>query len=517
MADASASPGAPGVDTSSLDALLGQSMARTEAKQAEYQSAVKEPLSRMKKLDKESDALKVPDLLKLPEEPHPKLTDPVQAFGSPATWLAIFGGLLTKRPLQASMDASAKVLNAYHAQDNYAAELAFKEWQAETKNALTLHQFQQDQFQNAFVKLKDKRADAVAELTALSAAFKNDAASEMIRARDWVGFENYMRGMSDQGRKLNESMLRFGPTAEVAAERMDRWKTYKDSPEFKTDSESTHVKRFNEIFTPSVAAAETRAGAAKKPGATSLSPDAVNMAAEIYLTTHQMPSFGMGGAADREAVLNRAAEKAKEQGTSVPDILSSASSYKADTSSLTALQKMADAATSFEGTALDNIKIIRGLMDKGAGTEAGPVINRWLQAGKKETGDPDVKALNAAIVTVMDEYAKILSGNSSGAARTTDAAKAQTNEMMSDIDSPAAMTKVLNDVIVPDMHNRRANYDKQLTTIKDRIGTSGKSPPPAASADDIKSKATAAWGAYEPDAYDYRVDPATGALQRKAK
>jgi hypothetical protein len=203
-----------------------------------------------------------------------------------------------------------------------------------------------------------------------------------------------------------------------------------------------------------------------------LSPDAIDTDARLYLLTGQMPSLGFGNAGTiqraRIAIQNRAGELAHAQGSSVADILAGRAEFKADTSSLAQLSKMADSAISFENTALANMKIVEQLMDAGAGTDAGPVINRWLQAGKVATGDPDVAAFNAAIMTAATEYAKVMSG-STGSQGSTDSARAEAQAIVSKLFSKAQIEATFNDTMRPDMENRKKSLEKQRAAIADRI------------------------------------------------
>ena len=57
---------------------------------------------------------------------------------------------------------------------------------------------------------------------------------------------------------------------------------------------------------------------------------------------------------------------------------------KADTTSLTNLQKMTDSATSFEETASKNFDLALSLAPKGVPTDLGPWINSWVQSGETE-------------------------------------------------------------------------------------------------------------------------------------
>ena len=203
-----------------------------------------------------------------------------------------------------------------------------------------------------------------------------------------------------------------------------------------------------------------------------LTPDAARFFTEQYLTTRQMPQLGLSGkgrtAAARLQILNMAPKIAAERGLNADDILSGQASFKADSGSLTAVARMSDMALSYENTALANIKIAEGLLDKGAGTSLGPVVNRWIQGGRQATGDPDVKALDGALRTAATEYAKVMSG-STGSQAATDSARNDANEMLSKVDSPAQIRAMIHSVMIPDMENRKSALAEQRNAIQGRL------------------------------------------------
>lgn len=249
--------------------------------------------------------------------------------------------------------------------------------------------------------------------------------------------------------------------------------------------------------------AKLRADQRTGGGEVALSDDAIDMNARLFLLTRQMPSLGLGNkgniASARIKIQNRAAELAQEQGLSVGAVMAGQAEYKADQGSLAQLTKMSDAAISYENTALANMKTADSLMQAGQGTPLGPVVNRWLQAGKKATGDADVKALDVAIYTFAEEYAKVMSG-ATGAQAATDTARTAAHEKINIADSPQAIQAVMS-VMRRDMENRKTELLAQREAIKTRIGTipgmGGQ--PGASSAPATSSAPTATQGPKEND------------------
>jgi hypothetical protein len=214
--------------------------------------------------------------------------------------------------------------------------------------------------------------------------------------------------------------------------------------------------------------ANRRITASKKPEAQHLNPDALDMEAKQLLLTGTMPSMGFGGTDTRVQIINRAAELAAEQGHGIEDYIAGRATWKADTSSLGQITKISDAVQAFENTALANMKVAESLMDKGAGTKLGPVINQWLQAGKVATGNPDVAAFNLAMGTVASEYGKIISGGSASIAATPEGARQEAQEWLNKIQSPQAI-KAQFAAARKDMENRKTSLFQQRSLIQDRI------------------------------------------------
>ena len=216
------------------------------------------------------------------------------------------------------------------------------------------------------------------------------------------------------------------------------------------------------------AEANRRVAASKRPEEQHLNPAALDMEATQLLLTGQMPSLGMGGTRERVQVINRAAEMAAEQGHTVEDYIAGRATWKADVSSLSQITKISDAVQGFENTALENMKVAESLMNKGAGTRAGPVINRWFQAGKSATGDPDVAAFNTAMGTVAGEYGKIISGGSASIAATPEGARKEAADWLDKIQSPEAIRAQFS-VARRDMENRKNSLFRQRGFIQQRI------------------------------------------------
>lgn len=133
-----------------------------------------------------------------------------------------------------------------------------------------------------------------------------------------------------------------------------------------------------------------------------------------------------------------------------------------------------------------------------------PDINSIEQAIAKHTGDPNIVLLNSYIQTAKNAYTLIMTRSG----RTTDAARGRSDELISknmpigQLDAALAAMSAEADVAL------------QASQKAQSLVSGGQSPAPGG---DIGSQARIAFGSYDPDKYDYRINPETGKIQRKAK
>lgn len=204
----------PGMPASQLggggiDGLLSQMQQERgdiQSKSDEKSDLIKKPIARIEEIQKEDEKLKPPELTKLPEPPQPVHSDPLQTFGSPASWLAVFGGLINRRSLVDSLNAATGVMNARNQGDARQTKYNMDLWQAHTDNAIKLHQFQMDQYKEAIQKLQAGRQDATAEIQAIAAATKDDTAYLLAANKDSQGLLKYFEERDKQIDKMKGAL-----------------------------------------------------------------------------------------------------------------------------------------------------------------------------------------------------------------------------------------------------------------------------------------------------------------------
>jgi hypothetical protein len=215
----------------------------------------------------------------------------------------------------------------------------------------------------------------------------------------------------------------------------------------------------------------------------SLTGPALDLMAKQYLATGSMPSFGMGGQRQKEAVANRAAEIAKQEQLSPSDVIFNQREIKAGSQALGQIQKSQGMIMQYESTANRNADI--ALAESEKTTRSGePVFNRWLMAGRTAVGgDAQVARFNAANQTFGNEYAKVMSGGY-GAAATSDSARQEALSMLNTAQTPEQYRSVIG-LLKQEMRNRMKAMAETRTFLENgiRMSAGGKSKGPGHSSE----------------------------------
>ena len=209
--------------------------------------------------------------------------------------------------------------------------------------------------------------------------------------------------------------------------------------------------------------------------APNLTPEAKALVAKQFAMTGQLPPMGMGkaGAKVRTDIINAAAEAYKNL-----DLPSQQAAYKANQASLTVAQKQSDAVKGFEETALKNLDQFLSTAQKVVDTGS-PLINKPLRGLSSQLlGSPEMAAYNAARLTVIPEFAKILSNpNLSG--QLSDSARKEVEGLING-DATLAQAVSVAKVLKQDTSNRRTALDDQIKAIQARIAAPPGGSAPAA-------------------------------------
>lgn len=213
-------------------------------------------------------------------------------------------------------------------------------------------------------------------------------------------------------------------------------------------------------------------------GVSGLSGTALDQAAELFHTTGQLPSVGMGAAGSmaRRQIINRAAELHPDA-----NLAANKADYKANEGSLGGMQKTADTIDAFEKTSLGNLQNFLNVSQKATDTGS-PIVNqplRWFTG--KVLGDPDIAAYHAARQVAVQEIGKVLGGAVAGGA-ISDSQRKEVEGLLPP-DASGSQVAAVAKILIQDMATRKASVGQQLQTIRGRMGaqpTPAGAPDPAA-------------------------------------
>ena len=204
-------------------------------------------------------------------------------------------------------------------------------------------------------------------------------------------------------------------------------------------------------------------------------PVALKWAADYFRKSGQMP-FGMGGTADREAVMHQVAVEDQASGGTAGQTVENIASTKADTHSLQRIQQQRDAISGYEKGASSEFDLAESLIPKTPEPLNSQALTAWARSGAKQFGDIPNAKFYTALTSALDEYAKVLSGGTGSAAASTDSARTQALAII----PPGATTgqiKGIIDIIKQSMDLKRSGYEDQIKDIQGRISGPGSQQP----------------------------------------
>jgi|SRR5579863_56490 len=233
-----------------------------------------------------------------------------------------------------------------------------------------------------------------------------------------------------------------------------------------------------------------------------LSGEALDIAATNYLVTGQVPALGWGPQ-ERVRVLNRAGQIAGEYNLSPAQVIGLHAAGRADFAAAVQLGKLRANVSNFEQTANKEADLTLELAEGGIGSKAVqdrlksmqddpnaplelkslvgtkpvegtaqsgiPVLNRWIQAGRTNvTGDPDVVAFNAAITSLKNEYARIMSSPGATGGQTSDTARREAEGLINKAQTPEQLKSAIASMKIS-MQNRIDSIDNEFNSTRKRI------------------------------------------------
>lgn len=219
---------------------------------------------------------------------------------------------------------------------------------------------------------------------------------------------------------------------------------------------------------------------ANEEGSTpNLTPEALDVVANQFAMTGQLPPMGMGAKAAkmRSDVINRAAEMFKGL-----DIPTQQAAFKANRDSLVKMQGQRDAISAFEETAKKNMDVFLDAAGKVVDTGS-PMANSLARhVTGKMLGSVDQAKYDAARSVLLPEIARIIT-NPSLTGVLSDNARKEVDEFNPQTATLAQTVAVMR-LLKQDMGNRATSLDDGIAAIQKRIATPpGQRSRPAATDD----------------------------------
>ncbi len=224
-----------------------------------------------------------------------------------------------------------------------------------------------------------------------------------------------------------------------------------------------------------------------------LGDQGLDMAAQMYAKTGQLPPMGMGtaGAQARAKIIERAAHFNPAtngfDATTAPDLASNKAGYSANTGAMNQLQKNYEAVSAFENTVKANGQLLDNVLSRIPGQTNYSFLNAPARAIGTATGNQDMAQFNALRQSVANEYGRIIS-NPTLTGVLSDSARREMETIMSPSASVGQIRAALS-ALQSEATNRRDSFATQLQSIKGRIG--GGTPAAPAGGDDAAARAQA--------------------------
>lgn len=393
-----------------------------------------------------------------PPPPQDAPTDPFQAFGQPAMWIAAFGSLFTRRPLVAAINAAGEVLKSTHEQDLTAAKRNYETWKVESENAVKMAKFEQDAYKAAVSRYRADATAGEAEIKVLGSAFKNAALESVYSSEGMPGVVKYLGKHGTDSSILSERQLRLSEMMEKHVDQLsatqawdathpapqdpaarDQWmlqrslahtmiRAGKDPDEIKGgaagagehDVEILAKDEFKQregrdpTSDDAAAMAKIRqeqrgVAAAGKDEAKSIGSDAANLAADRIIAGDYQAAVGMGrNAANMKKINDAVAQRAKDQGLSGADIAARVAEYHGMVAAETTTGRR---SATVELPAAEAQKIIPLVLDASEKVDRTQYssMNSVIQAAEKGSGDTNVVNLAQGVNSLINVYSRVIS------------------------------------------------------------------------------------------------------------
>lgn len=405
--------------------------------------------------------------------------DVMQRFGSRATVIAAFGGLLSRQPITAALNAAGTAMEALNQQNYTLYERSFDTWKTQTQMAVEAIKAHSEVINEILTNKRLDWDERQARLQAAYTQFGMTAQLDALKRGDVMAPYQMQVSLGKSLAELQKMQMAIDAMHERYQATVDRgWEVLQDPSNLDANGNPTPYN-YNKITHRST----TLDGKPYQPHAAGKLSSAPQMApptqadvdfwANVLRNGGSLPpglSRTSAGSKLVQQVMHRMAEMGGPQAQ-----IANVATVKADESSLRNMTRMADAATSFERTAKENFDLALRESKGAIPTNWGPWINRWVENGETGAGNPNVPAYVAALLTAANEYAKIMSG-STGAQGSTVDSRREAAELFSPYLNQGQIDRVVS-IAETDMANRKKSLYGQIDDIKSRLRQAGSTAP----------------------------------------
>lgn len=248
-------------------------------------------------------------------------------------------------------------------------------------------------------------------------------------------------------------------------------------------------------------------------GGGTLNPQTLQFVAQQYLAGDRQAIQGFArNATTRIALQNAIVDEAVTRGMSPSQVAAQIAEFAGTMAGSRTVGQRAANISLAATEAHEMLDIVKETSDKFGRVNFVP-WNMALRAYESGTGSPEIAAFGASVNALVNVYARAI--NPTGVPTVSD--KEHARAVLNTVQSPAQVDAVLG-IIKRELEIAQKAPSQVTAGMRKRVTGKGQTAPATQSTgavNAIEAGAKAAWGAYEPDVYEYRVNG--GTLQRKKK
>src|SRR6185312_11231218 len=363
---------------------------------------------------------------------HPE-QDSLKKMGGLATVVGILGGLFTRAPMTASLNAAASAIEAYNKGDEKNYELAYKQWQTQTDMMFKVAEMQSNRVKeimsNEEMGLNERKT--MLDLTLRTAGLSQLADAARINGESVVlDWQEKMQSAAQQF-KIHEDTVKMHHE-----DRLDALRAREDAKWTLMTGVGDDGKPQQFWVNPSERKIEdmnrqpvnyTPTNLTKAASGAAISDDAADFIADGLLAGNRQAATGLARNAANMAKVDEAlTRKAKEKGVSGADLAAIQAEFQGNTAGERAVGTRT-ANMEIAANEVKNMAPLALMASEKVDRTQYPTLNSVILAAEKGSGDEDVVRFGLAANSLIYMYAKFLNPNGIP----TDADKAKAADILS--------------------------------------------------------------------------------------